>query len=705
MKSVSTYCRICEPQCAMIAQVDENSEQIIKLMPDKTHPVHKGFACHKGLNFAELHADPDRNNYPQMRSNSRQALLGEFTKTSWDDAVSQISQRIHDLTQKYGTDALGTYVGNPSAFNSTGRDAARKFARAIGVKYGFGSGTQDCSNKFAASEAVFGTANLHPIPDFKHTNYFLSIGSNPKISHVSFVHMTNPMAALRDIVARGGVVKHINPRKIESATPSTGDVVQIKPDSDVYLLAALLYEIHAQGLTDNAWIAAHADNIDALWDFVADYSPERVAPVVGISTDTIKTLAREFAEADGASIHMSTGVNMGRQGTLAYWLVQMLSLVTGNLGRRGGNLYSPGYFPAATVGKPKTDNPFFATPLGEMRTIAGSLPGNLLADYIEMGLIKGLICMSGNPVLSMGGEKRLSEALQKLELLVVVDIYPNATSNYADFVLPATDWLERPDINSVSLGFQPEPYVQYTDAVVPPKFERKPEWWIFARLMQGLGLPSELEQENPDPMARLDRQLEKSRLSLAQLKAAPSNTICLPPPEPELLFEIGVQKAAQKVDCYPPLIARGEAALRTQFEALSAESGQTLKLISLRTNYMVNSWMHNLPSLKRDVALDNPLHINPDDAERLELNEGDEVAVSSDYGKIIATIVRDADLRPGVVAMTHGWGHANNPRLSLASNHPGTNINAILPTGPGSYDPLSNMSFMTGIPVTVNVVT
>jgi anaerobic selenocysteine-containing dehydrogenase len=686
----------------MIAQVDEARQQVIKLMPDKKHPVHKGFACHKGLNFVELHEDSDRNDFPQVRSNNKQATLGEFELTSWETAATAIAQRLHDLTDAHGSDALGMYVGNPSAFNSTGRDAARKFARAMGVRYSFGSGTQDCSNKFAASEVIYGTANLHPIPDFKHTDYFLSIGSNPKISHVSFVHMTNPMAALREIVARGGKVTHVNPRKIESATPSTGEVLQIRPDTDVYFLAALLNEIHSQDWWDHQWTEANAEHVEQLWSFVADYPAEAVAAVVGVSAQDIRQVAYDFSHAKGASIHMSTGANMGRQGTLAYWLVQMLSLVTGNLGRRGGNIYSPGYFPAASVGKPKSDDPFFDTPLGEMRRIAGSLPGNLLADHIESGLVKGLVCMSGNPVLSMGGEARLKAALAKLEILIVIDIYPSTTSNHADFILPATDWLERADINAVSLGFQPEPYVQFTEAVVSPKFERKPEWWIFARLMQSLGFPSELDQPEPDPMAKVDRQLASSNLTLAQIQAEPSHTIRLPDPQPQTLFEGGVQRPGAKVDCFPVLIERGTHTCSEIFHELSAEPSDTLKLITLRTNYMVNSWLHNLPSLKREAALDNPLHMNPADALRLDLTEGDEVSVASKYGNIIANVVPDDTLREGVVAMTHGWGHANNPRLGLASNHPGTNVNAVLPTGPGSYDPLSNMSFMTGIPVQVH---
>ena len=117
---------------------------------------------------------------------------------------------------------------------------------------------------------------------------------------------------------------------------------------------------------------------------------------------------------------------------------------------------------------------------------------------------------------------------------------------------------------------------------------------------------------------------------------------------------------------------------------------------------MVNSWYHNAPSLKRQHALDNPLHMNPDDASRMGLADRQEVTVSNDYGRIIATVKLDDSLRPGVVAMTHGWGHGDNPRFSVASNHPGVNVNQLLPTGPGSFERLSSQSFMTGVPVAVD---
>ncbi len=700
-RTVHTFCRICEPTCALIAEVDET--QTVRLLPDKSHPVHRGFACHKGLNFTEIHHDPDRLNTPLRRRNGKDAAA-DFEATDWDSAAQAIAERLNEVQARWGAESVGMYTGNPSAFNSTARVGSRAFASALGVRYAFGSGTQDCANKFAASEQVFGTANLHPIPDFKHTRYFLSIGSNPKISHASFVHMTDPMASIREVVRRGGKVLHVNPRRIESATPATGSVLQIKPDTDLYFLAALIHEIFSADLHDADYLAAHGLRVDALRAFVSDFSADRVSAVVGVPADDIRQVARDFASADGAAVHASTGINMGRQGTLAYWLVQMLSLVTGNLGRRGGNLYSPGYFPAATVGKPKSDNPFFDSEFGEIRRTAGSLPGNLLADYIEAGHIKALVVMSGNPVLSMGGEAKMRAALKKLDLLIVIDIYAGATAEHADFVLPATDWLEREDINALSLGFQPEPYVQYTEAVVPPIGERRAEWWIFARILQALGQPSLLDHEAPDPLSKIDRQLAHSDLSIDALKNMPGHVHRLPDPEPDLLFQLAVHHEGARVDCCPPLFEPDLARAREIFEELENEDPNALKLITLRTNYMVNSWFHNAPSLKRQHALDNPLHMNPQDAERLGFADQSEVLVSNRHGRITATVRYDDTLRQGVVAMTHGWGHGNNPRLGVASNHPGVNVNELLPTGPESFERLSSQSFMTGIPVEVAAV-
>ena len=704
MEKKHTFCRVCEPSCALVAEVDNN--QLIKLTPDKTHPVSRGFACHKGINFQAIHQDPDRLDVPLKRVNSK-SEPGAFRELSWEDTFTDIASQLKSIQERFGNEAIAAYVGNPTAFNALGSQAMMSFFTQLGVRRLFNSGTQDCSNKFAGAEAVFGTSTLHPIPDLARTRYALIFGENPKVSHMSFVSMANPMARLKQAHKNGATIKFINPRRIESSTAATGDVLQIKPDTDLYLMAALLHEIERNVGFDEQVVAEHGKHLEGLRRFIAPYDAHSVADITGIDADTIRQTALEFARAESACVHMSTGVNMGRQGTLCYWLLQMLSFVTGNLDRPGGNLYSLGFYPAAKAGAIRNLEPealFFKSEHGELRTIRGALPGNLLPDLIlnDSNPIKALIIIAGNPVLSMGGEHRIRQALEQLDLIIVLDLVRNASAEYADFLLPCADMLERPDINICGLGMQAEPYVQYTDAVVEPKAQRKPEWWILGKLEQALGLHSLFDSgDDPDPFGRLNKMLGYAGLSLEKLKAAPCHSVTLPDIPTGRFYSDWLQTEDKKVDCCPPLFAEAIEQAQSIFLELKAEPEDQLKLISLRTNYMQNSWYHNVSELKREHQLENPLHISPQDAVQRNLAEGQSVQISNQWGRIIARIHIDDSLRQGTVAMTHGWGNQHTPGLRIASEYPGTNVNQLLPTGPGSFEKLSNQAHMTGIKVQV----
>ncbi|MCB1647878.1 MAG: molybdopterin oxidoreductase family protein, partial [Pseudomonadales bacterium] len=115
---------------------------------------------------------------------------------------------------------------------------------------------------------------------------------------------------------------------------------------------------------------------------------------------------------------------------------------------------------------------------------------------------------------------------------------------------------------------------------------------------------------------------------------------------------------------------------------------------------MVNSWFHNVKSLKRIKQQNNPLFMHPDDARARNLGDGSVVRIHNDWGDIQSVVSLDEDLKPGTVAMTHGWGHQDTG-MTVAKQYPGTNANELLPSGPGSYEKLSNQAFMTGVPVEV----
>ncbi|MCB9656093.1 MAG: molybdopterin-dependent oxidoreductase [Sandaracinaceae bacterium] len=693
---IPTFCRVCEPSCGLRAEVVDG--RVERLLPDASHPVSAGFACQKGMNYVGIHRDPDRLDTPLRR-----APDGSFEATTWDAAIADIAGTLARIRDEHGSDAIAGYIGNPTAFNALASQAITEFFGGLGTRSVFSSGTQDCSNKFAGAEAVFGTSTLHPLPDIARTDCLLVFGENPRVSHMSFISIADPMAKLRAACERGARVVYINPRHIESASPTSGEVLQILPDTDLYLMAALLHEIDAQGGFREGVIAAHGKHIEGLRAFIAPYSAAAVADVVGVPAETIRELAHAFSSAERAAVHMSTGVNMGRQGTLCYWLLQMLSFVTGNLDAPGGNFYGEGFYPAAKAGRVQQEQPFFDSPFGELRHVRGALPGNLFPDMVldAERPLRALIVLAGNPVLSAGGEPRWREALSQLELLVVIDLVRNATGEHAHYLLPSTDMLERADINICGLGMQYEPYVQYTPAVVPPAGERREEWWILARLQHAMGMPSLLDAEPPAPFARLDRMLARSGLSIAELAARPDGVAVLPPPAQGRFYTELVQTPDRRVDCCPPLFAEALSQARAIFDELRAAPPR-FRLINLRTPFMQNSWYHNIPKLKRGRHAHNPLHLSPEDMAALGLAEGDPVHVESAHGRLLASAHGDRSLRPGVVAMTHGWGNAGSTGLRVARAHPGVNVNALLPTGPGSYEKLSNQAFMTGVPVSVS---
>jgi anaerobic selenocysteine-containing dehydrogenase len=268
-----TFCRVCEPACGLLATVRDG--RLESLRPDREHPVTRGFACNKGLAGVDIHHDADRLNHPQRRRDD-----GSLERVSWDDATSEIATRLREIIARHGPGAVASYIGNPTAFNTQAGPAAGAFFTQLGTRRSFSSGTQDCANKFAGSEAVFGSSTIHPIPDLEHTELLLVFGANPRVSHGSFISLADPARAFKDARTRGAKLYFVNPRASESAEP--GETILIRPDTDVYLMAALLCELDGIGAFDEATLQRHGVRVDELRSFISRYPAERAARVTGV---------------------------------------------------------------------------------------------------------------------------------------------------------------------------------------------------------------------------------------------------------------------------------------------------------------------------------------------------------------------------------------------------------------------------------------
>src|SRR6185312_3604459 len=176
----TTFCRICEPLCGMIATVKDG--RLIALRPDKDHPLSSGFACQKGIAFTEVVNDPDRVTTPLRRTPAG------FEPVSWDEALTDISSRLLAILRRDGSGAVGWYMGNPAAFSYSHLFGVMAFIKGVGRhSHYFTASSQDTSNRLAASQFLDGSPMAVPIPDLLRTDLLVMMGANPVVSHGSFL--------------------------------------------------------------------------------------------------------------------------------------------------------------------------------------------------------------------------------------------------------------------------------------------------------------------------------------------------------------------------------------------------------------------------------------------------------------------------------------------------------------------------------------
>ena len=455
-----TFCRICEATCGLKATIEEG--RVVALEPDHDHVVSKGYSCIKGLRYHEIHHSPDRLRVPLKRVGDR------FEEISWAQALEEIGAKVRQLVKDHGGDSVSAYLGNPIAFSLLPPILTAAFLQGLGSRNLFQTGSQDCNNKFAAAQRVYGFPFIQPFPDVDRTECLIMIGSNPAVSRGSFMQLPDPVRRLRAIEERGGNVFLVNPRRTETAK-QMGTQVFIRPDTDVYFLLSFLHEVVRRGAIEHERVERHMKGLDVLREVAAPWPPERTAEVTGVSVETLRAMVDAYLEADGAALFLSTGVNQGSQGTLAFWIQEAINAITGNLDRLGGTLVGYGYikdFPKHARKGGHTMRKDMSR-IGQLPSVVDTFPAGLMSDEILTpgeGQVRAMLCLSGNPLLTVpNSDGRLEEALKALELLVVIDIFRNETANHAHYILPGTSAFQRADLPFVFqslMGAQPIPYAQ-----------------------------------------------------------------------------------------------------------------------------------------------------------------------------------------------------------------------------------------------------
>ena len=445
------------------------------------------------------------------------------------------------------------------------------------------------------------------------------------------------------------------------------------------------------------------------------FPPEKVERATGIPAATLRDIARRFALANGAFCHVSTGVNQGRYGNIAYAAKIALELVTGNLDREGGALMPHGAIDAAgLLALSRLDRePRWKSRIGNLPPVMGALPAAILADEIltpGAGQIRALVVIAGNPLLSAPDGTRLRRALQRLELCVSIDLFQNDTAAYASHVLPCTDFLERDDLPLAQMQLQPVPYVQYTERVVTPRAERREEWRILLDLARAAHVPL-FGSRAADLALRATLSTVGPRamvlpLLTGALGPRPRHVLRENPhgvlvrrERPGQFLSGRIQTRSGRVELFPQEIYAQLGELeRSLEEPARGGPGLVLKLITRRERLGHNSWMHASRALRTG---EQRAYLSPADAERLGVRHGDRVRLSTDSGSIELPAEPSDEIVPGAIAVPHGYGHEKQSGWHAARLRGGANVNLLAASGPRAVDPLSGMCRFVGIPVHV----
>ena len=469
-----TYCRICEAACGLRAEYGEDGD-LERLLPDAEHPLSRGYICAKGTRFGEVAADSDRLMYPMLRRDN-----GTYQRISWKRAFRVFGERVRPILERYGPDSVGFYFGNPLAFNAFGSGAMLGVMAGLGSQNMFVAASQDCNNKFTASQIVHGSPWVHPIPDFENADTAILLGTNPAVSQSSFVHLEGGIKVFDRLVERGGEIFWVDPRQTESVK-RWGEHLQLVPGTDIYLLLSLL-----DGMKDRYVESELVEGMEDLLACAAQYPLERAAALTGVPLDLLRHLLGKLRASKRIALHMSVGVNHGPFGTFCYVVMQALSYLCGALDQEGGSLFHP----LASVATKLTKflgvgNSERKSRIGGFPNLLDSMPGGILADEILTpgeGQLRALIVVAGNPLRSIPGEQKLREAFASLEFLVGVDMFQNQSLQSADLLLPTTSWLERWDFATTTALFQKASLLQYAGPVNKPPGEVRTENEILSTL-------------------------------------------------------------------------------------------------------------------------------------------------------------------------------------------------------------------------------
>ena len=668
---VRTTCGYCSVGCGMYIGIRDG--RAVAVEGDPEHPVNRGRLCPKGLSEHLAIHSPDRLRHPTVDGQT----------ASWDVALDRMVGGFAELTQRYGADAV--------AVLSTGQLVTEEFY-ALGklVRAGMRIRHYDGNTTLCMASAVSGYKRSFgsdgppgAYSDFDDADLIVLVGANIADNH--------PLLAPRVLDNHQAGLIVVDPRV--SKTAMLADVhVALRPRTDIAFFNGVLHVLIVEGLIDRDYIAAHTNGFDALAAHVQVWTPERVAVECGVAADDVIEVARRIGTASRVLLAWTMGVNHSVQGAETVTLLNTIALVTGNIGRAGAAPLSitgqcnamgtreagaattaPGYRPWDDASARAEIATLWNVDVSILPTERGRAYPDIIDGIID-GTIKGLWVIGTNPVVSFPHRARLEAAFVRLELLVVQDIFPTPTTARAHIVLPAAMWGEKDGTYTNT-----ERRVSRARRAVAPPGEAKSDFDIFLALADRLGCRQTLFPGWSEP---LDAFREWATVSAGRLCDYSGITY-------EMLDDFGGVQWPCPVGS--DAVARGGTPRLYADSAFPTADGRAqlwcVEMEPLReppcadfpfvlnTGRTVEHW-HTRTKTGRIGILeglvgDAWIEINPRDADRLSMANGDRVRVVSRRGRIDGVLARvTATVRAGEAFIPFHFDEWCANRLTVAEFDP-----------------------------------
>jgi anaerobic selenocysteine-containing dehydrogenase len=714
-ETAKTFCRNCSALCSM--EIELENGRMVRAKPDGSVSPYGGYLCPKGLAAIDFHNGAENR---LMRSLKKQAD-GSFAEIDAGPALDEIGAKLKALYEAHGPRAIAVYHGTGAYRSVLGNLLERAWVAALDTPNFFSSMTIDQSAKWVTMARMGIMASGRHM--FRDADCALLAGGNPVVTHqgapFAVAETGAPARAFQAARERGCKIIIVDPRRTE--TVRFADLfIQPLPGHDTELFAAIAHVMLREGWYKAEFVSRFCIQLDELRAALSPFTPELAAQRADVPVEQIERAAKWLGEARRPIAGSGTGPSMATHSNTADHMIEVVNVLAGGYRQAGDRIRNPGTLrvkdayemavsPTRSFEKePKCVSEDTGLLVGEFPTAL--IPREIAADSPDR--IRALICFGGDPLKALGDPVFAKAGFEKLDLLVSLDCRTNATTEISDYVIATSQPFERHEISVPGDGSYPEPFVQYTQPVVPKPEGTIDDWEFFWEIASRMGVPLTFKYwsygmrfqdipdglelsltDKPDPEDLCRFLAKDSVVPFDAIKASPAGV--RPPPSTRTVLP-GPRDAPGRLELCPPDVAAELAEVLGE----ASEPDFAYRLTCRRVLHALNSAYLGSKDMRKRFPV-NYAHMSPADMAEAGIADGDLVEIASEFGAIRTLAKAEDRLRRGVVSMTHMFGRLVGGDDPVAEG--GANVGQ-LTSLESRVEPINFMPRYSAVPVNVKKV-